>query len=809
MSEVKGRTDKAIEFLRQWSKEGPWVLTAIQPDRKAIATKTFRIADLKEMERWIEEYNGVRNLYFHVNSTMREISKKAEREDIKSMDWLHIDVDPRAGEDINTERERALRMLQHPPVGVPTPTVIIFSGGGYQGFWKLVEPVPINGDLSRSEDAKRYNQQLEILYGADNCHNIDRIMRLPGTLNIPDAKKLKKGRKIELAELVEFDHERVYELSRFTPAPEVQLRTDMDGIGGYANDKSLKISGNIPRLDSVHDLDEWGVPDRVKVLIVQGRVPDEGPKPDDDSRSSWLFDCICQLARAGVPDEVIYSVITDEDNGIAESVIDKGTNADKYARRQIARAKQEVVEPWLRKLNDKHAVIGNMAGKCRVIEDVYDAALKRTKITRQSFDDFRNRYMHIGVVVAQDPQKGPSMMALGKWWLLHPQRRQFETIVFSPRVEVPDAYNLWKGFSCVARPGNCEKFLTHVLVNICKGRKDYYDYLIGWMARTVQHPDSPGQTSIVMRGRQGVGKSFFAKTFGSLWGRHFLQVSDPKHLVGSFNAHLRDCVVLFGDEAFYAGDKKHESILKTLVTEETIMIEGKGVDAEAAPNYTHILLASNNTWVIPAGADERRYFVLDIGDEQMQKSSYFKDIAEQMDNGGREALLHMLMTYDLSNFDVRAVPKTTALQEQKLLSMSPEEEWWYRKLYEGRLMDSHDSWQPQIIKEHMLDDYIEYMKRIGIQRRATSTSLGKFLQRICPGRWPRSYQGIADIDVQGPDGWVKKVPRRVYFYDFPPLEQCRAHWDESFGGPSEWPEEQLDLPELPRERRAVQGGEPF
>ena len=37
-------------------------------------------------------------------------------------------------------------------------------------------------------------------------------------------------------------------------------------------------------------------------------------------------------------------------------------------------------------------------------------------------------------------------------------------------------------------------------------------------------------------------------------GQHALKISNAKHLVGNFNSHLRDCVFLFADEAFFAGD---------------------------------------------------------------------------------------------------------------------------------------------------------------------------------------------------------------------------------------------------------------
>jgi hypothetical protein len=49
----------------------------------------------------------------------------------------------------------------------------------------------------------------------------------------------------------------------------------------------------------------------------------------------------------------------------------------------------------------------------------------------------------------------------------------------------------------------------------------------------------------------------------------------------------------------------------------------------------------------------------------MQDGDYFGAIAREMNNGGREALLDLLLNRDLSEFDVRKVPHTAALAEQK------------------------------------------------------------------------------------------------------------------------------------------------
>jgi hypothetical protein len=72
--------------------------------------------------------------------------------------------------------------------------------------------------------------------------------------------------------------------------------------------------------------------------------------------------------------------------------------------------------------------------------------------------------------------------------------------------------------------------------------------------------------------------------------------------------------------------------------------------------------------VIPAGADARRFFVLDVANTHMRDFDYFAAIAAEMDNGGREALLDLLMRRNLSKFKIRLVPLTTALASQKAYS---------------------------------------------------------------------------------------------------------------------------------------------
>ncbi|MEM9402379.1 MAG: DUF5906 domain-containing protein [Pseudomonadota bacterium] len=761
----------AEDFLREFHPGGSWTLTCIDPETKVIDACTFD--DVEPMRSWIEHWNGTRNIYFSVNPTTRPLTKKAARKDVKEVTYLHVDVDPRAGEDLVEEQARIKALVTTElPDGVPPPTFVVFSGGGYQAFWKLKEPIGIDGDIEKAEDAKLYNIWLERVFGGDSCHNVDRIMRVPGTWNLPDAKKLAKGRVKVEARLELNEREREYDLSCFGKAePDARAPATLRPI--------LVSTEDCTKLKSVDDLDKWGVPDRVKAVIVSGSDP-EDPKEGDNSRSVWLWDVCCNLARCDVPEDVIFAVITDKDFAISESVLDKGSRWRDYALRTIARAVDEVIDPVLCELNQKCMVVKDLGGKCRVVREVND--LGRRKLAKQSFEDFRNAYLNQRVQTG-DRNGNPTYTALGKWWLEHPRRRQFERIDFRPESDVEDGvYNLWRGFAVEPAPGTCELFIAHIGENICGGDADLTRYVVSWMARAIQQPSVPAETAIVLRGGQGVGKSFFAKAFGHLFGQHFLHISNAGHVVGNFNAHLRDCVLLFGDEAFYAGDKRHESQLKTLVTEYTLMIEGKGIDAESSRSCLHIILASNKKWVVPADADDRRFLVLDVGDCQKQNSAYFRAIQDQLDSGGYEALLHYLQDFDISEFDHRAIPDTAAKRDQKLRSLDTYQQIIFEMLEEGdsrsAYEDSDGHWVrgPELLRH--------------IRGRSAETNIGRILNAISERKAKRMVNEHGDV-------------KQRWCYLLKPLSRAREAFEDFVGFEIDWSEcqgwddlheEQKDMP---------------
>ena len=144
---------------------------------------------------------------------------------------------------------------------------------------------------------------------------------------------------------------------------------------------------------------------------------------------------------------------------------------------------------------------------------------------------------------------------------------------------------------------------------------------------------------------------------GSLLGEHYVLVSDPRFVTGRFNSHLVSCLLLHADEGFWAGDRQAEGKLKDLITGDHHFIEYKGKEPIRVSNYVRLLVTGNPDWLVPAGFEERRFAVLDIGERHMQDHAYFAAIDAEMENGGREALLDHLLKFDLKSVDLRSNPE--------------------------------------------------------------------------------------------------------------------------------------------------------
>ena len=228
--------DLANSFLRRFHPATLWALTSFGPGKTEVGpAQTFDPADPGvegKVRKFISGLQGKRNIYFSVNDVGVMLMKKATKKDIVEIHWLHVDADLSKqlnwNDQKSVEAEKA-RVLEDLRSYEPPPTAIVWSTGGYQGFWRLSEIIRVNGDPALMAPIERRMQHIEQTFAADACHNADRIMRLPYTINVldgPDGTKTKAGRRPAMAELVEFHEDRIYDLEEF---PEVEPSHPVNG----------------------------------------------------------------------------------------------------------------------------------------------------------------------------------------------------------------------------------------------------------------------------------------------------------------------------------------------------------------------------------------------------------------------------------------------------------------------------------------------------------------------------------------------------------------------------------------------------
>lgn len=326
--------------------------------------------------------------------------------------------------------------------------------------------------------------------------------------------------------------------------------------------------------------------------------------------------------------------------------------------------------------NHKYTVIQNFGGKCVVVWWEGD------QLEVQEFDHWakgrNNQTVKVMVPVPPKKEGDPwtekeKLVPRGKYWLDHPHRAQKDRAEFAPGQKLPDnVLNLWQGWPYNPLPrdadewGLAEKFINFCYEVLCDWDDEAFGYLLNWMARAVQKPHLPGETVVVLRSKQeGTGKSFFGEQFGKLFGRHFMQVTDAKHVVGNFNGHMATLSLLLANEAMFAGNHAEADKMKGLVTEPTIPVERKHHNVTRVPNCLHVIMTSNHDQVVNADEFARRYFVLDVTDAWMGQRAKFAAVVADLEAGGYSDLLGCLFARDITGWNPQPVPNTEALQGQK------------------------------------------------------------------------------------------------------------------------------------------------
>jgi AAA domain len=372
---------ETTEFLTKL-RSPPWLLIAIAPDKDAkdkIAIAALSVYTVEATVGFIRSWDGKRNLYYGVNPANGSMNKKPEKKDITAIEYALGDLDPRDDESAEDAKARYLGQLNG--AFQPKPTAIVDSGNGIQCLWKLAEPIVLGEDratvIANVEDQSKV--LMERLGAKAGTQNIDRILRLPGTKNLPNEVKRQKGRVACPTKTLVFT-DTVYPIEALNTVKQEQ---------GH---KGEHVRASI-------DIDALPVSDRIKNLI-RG-IND--PEHVYESRSEAVFAVVIAMLKANCPNQQIQDVMSDVSLPIGGHVRAQSNPTD-YLVRQMRHA--------LAKIGGPTATVREVKIKARMEDVLKSAEALRCK----KFDPLRwivPKYLPEGLtLLAGRPKVGKSWQAL-------------------------------------------------------------------------------------------------------------------------------------------------------------------------------------------------------------------------------------------------------------------------------------------------------------------------------------------------------------------------------------------------------------
>jgi hypothetical protein len=471
---------------------------------------------------------------------------------------------------------------------------------------------------------------------------------------------------------------------------------------------SKHYSGNRYHSDSEQDTEIAEMPDWLIKELATARVgkksPAKGPTTPrgtdkgkdgklvpEGGRNDYLFRFACSFVDSGLNDDTFARLVMAENEATCSPPLDQA-EVETIINSALGYRKEKEADYGDTPENKMKPRIFSSPSECISFFDAYYfkcivggkvSVLSRSGGLGESLlrPAFCEAHANKDLIIGEDKRDAST------YWFDHTDQN-FEKLVFDPNPNYrpkTNEINIWQGFPFEPEEnGKAASYITLIKDVICDGKEGTSDFVLDVMACIVQKPHSKAgaNTSIALRGTQGIGKSFFVENFGKLFGDAYIMVDDVKQITGRFNSFLLNKILVFGDEAIWGGGRANNNILKKrLISSSSINIEPKFKDSFMASNYCRFFFATNSDWVAPVERGNRRFLVLDVNETHKKDKPYFARIKKDLDEGGYADLLSFLQKRDVSGRDFENdLPKTEAMTENQLNGLEPVEQWLYEEL---------------------------------------------------------------------------------------------------------------------------------
>lgn len=258
--------------------------------------------------------------------------------------------------------------------------------------------------------------------------------------------------------------------------------------------------------------------------------------------------------------------------------------------------------------------------------------------------------------------------------LLH----NYDFIPFNPE-NIPSftepTFNTFRGFNVkYEKDFKVDMKVIEPITNHIKVLANYedksYKYIINYMSRIIKEPNKKTGVCMVFMSEQGAGKTSFWEWYNrEIIGKEWtLTLSNNENIFRNFNAEMQNKLVTILDEAQLDGSyKKKSDQLKSLITQNYIRIEYKGLDPVTMNDRNNYIILTNNDFPVKVEQSDRRFAIFRMSNDKCGNNDYFDKLNEAFkDDNVKKHFFHYLLQNDISKFiPERDIPVTEAKMELK------------------------------------------------------------------------------------------------------------------------------------------------
>ncbi|RTL21773.1 MAG: hypothetical protein EKK52_07785 [Burkholderiales bacterium] len=690
---------------------------------------------------YLKTTNAEANCYIHAGEVSPIFrGRKAAIANIDATYSLWVDFDPLVGETPEACDVRVAGMRAGMDSAGLGPDIVVKSGNGVQWHW-LTARMGFTGEPALPhETIGAYLKRVALALGGDPAvAHVAALLRLPGTMNLPNASKQAKGRTVCRASLMST---RPYDPTRRCLETLEELEAFVGQIEHWAAENlglpAARSADNPMATGTGFDGEAWHVvlPEQMARWLLRG-LKQAANRGLDRNRWVMLIRAL-RHACSALPDHEVRDAILDFDarwedgpsNPVAvDAVLSEPGLPDKFGLPQLVRLLSE--RGWAENRGflakaDFSAVppandndMPGATGRAPKLPKVVPADMSENADALAAMNR-RHAYAKVGnggaVVVYGEAGTVPSlmqkhpffdMMAPRKitgsdgrrvpiapvWFGWSGRRTYLGGVKMLPQgihgdgLSVPaDTLNTWMGFVTVPAEADGSDWPTireYLRDILCAGDRSLYAWLMNWLAHAVQFPHEKPGTALILKGPQGAGKTTLTDLLRAIFhSAHIVSADRPEALLGKFNAHLREALIVIADEAVFAGDPAANNRLKAFVTDSTITVEQKGLDSYAVPSFHRLIMTSNEEHVVRAETDARRWAVLDVSGKRVGDAAYFRELygALKPNHPEMRAFLRDIAGIPVDRDAVRRAPTTAGLIGQIVQSQPAPQQWLYETL---------------------------------------------------------------------------------------------------------------------------------